>query len=170
MSKFNISSKKVSELVEKYEVKTNERKLKNFFKTFAFYALVLMSVYHFYASGFGTIRDILHRGIHISFVVSLVFIFYSWKKIDKNTKNFKIPYLDIIFFLLTIITALYLPLLPPEILASRVGNPTSMEIFMGSLLIVLTLEAARRSIGFTLPLICFFLFYLQFLVHIFQVH
>mgnify|MGYP006944995304 CR=1 FL=1 len=42
--------------------------------------LVLMSVYHFYASGFGTIRDILHRGIHISFVVSLVFIFYNWKK------------------------------------------------------------------------------------------
>jgi TRAP transporter 4TM/12TM fusion protein len=115
-----------------------------------------MSVYHFYASGFGTIRDILHRGIHISFVVSLVFIFYNWKKIDKNTKDFKIPYLDIIFFILTIITALYLPLLPPEILASRVGNPTSMEIFMGSILIVLTLEAARRSIGFTLPLICLF--------------
>jgi len=156
MSEFNISSKKVSELVEKYEVKTNERKLKNFFKTFAFYALVLMSAYHFYASGFGTIRDILHRGIHISFVVSLVFIFYNWKKIDKDTKDFEIPYLDIIFFILTIITALYLPLLPPEILASRVGNPTNMEIFMGSILIVLTLEAARRSIGFTLPLICLF--------------
>ena len=139
MSKFNISSKKVSELVEKYEVKTNERKLKNFLKTFTFYALVLMSVYHFYASGFGTIRDILHRGIHISFVVSLVFIFYNWKKIDKNTKDFKVPYLDIIFFIFTVVTALYLPLLPPEILASRVGNPTSMEIFMCSILIILTL-------------------------------
>ena len=115
-----------------------------------------MSVYHFYASGFGTIRDILHRGIHISFVVGLVFIFYNWKIIDKNTQNFKTPYLDIIFFILTVITALYLPLLPPEILASRVGNPTSMEIFMGSILIILTLEAARRSIGFTLPLICLF--------------
>ena len=133
MSEFNISSKKVSELVEKYEVKTNERKLKNFLKTFAFYALVLMSVYHFYASGFGTIRDILHRGIHISFVVSLVFIFYDWKKIDKNTKDFKVPYLDIIFFIFTVVTALYLPLLPPEILASRVGNPTNIEIFMGSI-------------------------------------
>ena len=163
MSEFNIPSKKVSELVEKYEIKTNERKLKNFLKTFAFYALVLMSVYHFYASGFGTIRDILHRGIHISFVVSLVFIFYNWKKIDKNTKDFKVPYLDIIFFIFTIITALYLPLLPPEILASRVGNPTSMEIFMGSILIILTLEAARRSIGFTLPLIClFFIFFAIF--------
>jgi hypothetical protein len=30
MSEFNISSKKVSKLVEKYEAKTNERKLKNF--------------------------------------------------------------------------------------------------------------------------------------------
>ena len=77
MSEFNISSKKVSELVEKYEVKTNERKLKKFFKTFAFYALVLISFYHFYATGFGTIRDILHRGIHISFVVSLVSIFFQ---------------------------------------------------------------------------------------------
>ncbi len=111
MSEFNISPKKVSKLVEKYEVKTNERKLKNFSKTFVFYALVLMSIYHFYASGFGTIRDILHRGIHISFVVSLVFLFYNWKKIDDNTKDFKTPYIDIIFFILTITTALYLPLL-----------------------------------------------------------
>ena len=163
MSEFNISSKKVSKLVEKYEAKTNERKLKNFIKTFAFYALVLMSVYHFYASGFGTIRDILHRGIHISFVVSLVFIFYNWKKLDNHTKDFEIPYLDLIFFILTVITALYLPLLPPEILAARVGNPTNVEIFMGSILIVLTLEAARRSIGFTLPLIClFFIFFAIF--------
>ena len=163
MSEFKISSKKVSKLVEKYEVKTNERKLKNFIKTFAFYALVLMSVYHFYASGFGTIRDILHRGIHISFVVSLVFIFYNWKKLDNHTKDFEIPYLDLIFFILTVITALYLPLLPPEILAARVGNPTNVEIFMGSILIVLTLEAARRSIGFTLPLIClFFIFFAIF--------
>ena len=45
-------------------------------------------------------------------------------------------------------------MLPPEVLASRVGNPENMEIIMGSFLIVLTLEAARRSIGFTLPFIC----------------
>ena len=67
MSQFNISQKKVSDLQKRYEVKTNERELKNFLKSFAFLVLALMSVYHFYASGFGTIREILHRGIHISF-------------------------------------------------------------------------------------------------------
>ena len=133
---------------------TIEYELKNYLKSFAFLILALMSVYHFYASGFGTIREILHRGIHISFVVGLVFIFYSWKKIDQSKENFKTPYIDIILSILVVISALYLPLLPPEVLASRVGNPESIEIIMGSFLIVLTLEAARRSIGFTLPFIC----------------
>ena len=154
MSKFDISQKKISDLQKKYEVKTNERELKFFLKSFAFSVLALMSIYHFYASGFGTIREILHRGIHISFVVGLVFIFYSWKKIDDNQKNFKVPYIDIILSILVVVSALYLPLLPPEVLASRVGNPENIEIIMGSFLIVLTLEAARRSIGFTLPFIC----------------
>ena len=154
MSKFNISQKKVSDLQKRYEVKTNERELKNFLKSFAFLVLALMSVYHFYASGFGTIREILHRGIHISFVVGLVFIFYSWKKIDHSKKNFKTPFIDIILSILVVISALYLPLLPPEVLAPRVGNPENLDIIMGSFLIVLTLEAARRSIGFTLPFIC----------------
>ncbi len=154
MSNFDISQKKVSDLQKKYEVKTNERELKFFLKSFAFSVLALMSIYHFYASGFGTIREILHRGIHISFVVGLVFIFYSWKKIDHNQQNFKIPYIDLILSILVVVSALYLPLLPPEVLASRVGNPENIEIIMGSFLIVLTLEAARRSIGFTLPFIC----------------
>ena len=154
MSKFNISQKKVSDLQKRYEVKTNERELKFFLKSFAFLVLALMSVYHFYASGFGTIREILHRGIHISFVVGLVFIFYSWKKIDHSKKNFNTPFIDIILSILVVISALYLPLLPPEVLAPRVGNPENLDIIMGSFLIVLTLEAARRSIGFTLPFIC----------------
>ena len=154
MSEFNISQKKVSDLQKRYEVKTNERELKNFLKSFAFLVLALMSVYHFYASGFGTIREILHRGIHISFVVGLVFIFYSWKKIDHSKKNFNTPFIDIILSILVVISALYLPLLPPEVLAPRVGNPENIDIIMGSFLIVLTLEAARRSIGFTLPFIC----------------
>ena len=57
---------------------------------------------------------------------------------------------------MVVIAALYLPFLPPEVLASRVGNPAYVDVMMGSLLIILTLEAARRSIGFTLPLICIF--------------
>ena len=76
------------------------------------------------------------------------------EKIDHSKKNFNTPLIDIILSILVVISALYLPLLPPEVLAPRVGNPENIDIIMGSFLIVLTLEAARRSIGFTLPFIC----------------
>jgi TRAP transporter 4TM/12TM fusion protein len=121
--------------------------------------LVSMSLYHFWASGFGLVREVLHRGIHISYVIGLVFILFSWKKNDEyriNNSLFSfqnVSILDYIFAILTVASALYLPLLPSEILASRVGNPELIDVVMGSILIILTLEAARRSVGPTLPII-----------------
>jgi TRAP-type uncharacterized transport system fused permease subunit len=118
-----------------------------------------MSLYHFWASGFGLVREVLHRGIHISYVIGLVFIVFSWKKntedrINNSLFSFQnVSILDYIFAILTVASALYLPLLPSEILASRVGNPELIDVVMGSILIILTLEAARRSVGPTLPII-----------------
>ena len=49
--------------------------------------LVAMSVYHFYASGFGLIRELLHRGIHLSFVLGLVFMLFSWRRADNSVEH-----------------------------------------------------------------------------------
>jgi TRAP transporter 4TM/12TM fusion protein len=127
---------------------------------FISFLLVAMSAYHFYAAGFGLIREVLHRGIHISFVLGLVFLLFSWRK-STSTEFIKskwyqiggISILDLICSVLTVASALYLPLLPPEILADRVGNPSDIDILIGSTLLILTLEATRRSVGPTLPII-----------------
>ena len=123
------------------------------------FILVCMSGYHFYASGFGLIRELLHRGIHLSFVLSLVFLLFSATKSNKKGQVKLwydldgIPFTDLILAVLAILAALYLPLLSPAALAQRVGNPSSLDIFMGSSLLILTLEATRRSVGITLPII-----------------
>ena len=121
--------------------------------------LVLMSVYHFYASGFGLVRELVHRGIHLSFVLGLVFLLFGAQK-TSDTLSPKawyrldgIPLIDIIFAFLAVTAAMYLPLLPASALAQRVGNPSQFDVFMGSALLILTLEAARRSVGPTLPII-----------------
>lgn len=123
-------------------------------------ALVAMSVYHFYASGFGLIRELLHRGIHLSFVLGLIFLLFPWRKSTELGLPAKawyrpdgVPILDIAFSILAVGAALYLPLLPPEIVSERVGNPSQSDVFMGTALLVLTLEATRRSVGPTLPII-----------------
>ena len=72
--------------------------------------LVSMSIYHFWASGFGLVREVLHRGIHISFVIGLVFLLFSWKRkkndFEKNNSSFlnfqNIDFIDYVFAFLAI--------------------------------------------------------------------
>ncbi|MEM9699298.1 MAG: TRAP transporter fused permease subunit [Pseudomonadota bacterium] len=122
--------------------------------------LVAMSVYHFYASGFGLIRELLHRGIHLSFVLGLVFLLFEGAPkhrrgaVRTGRLTFQgVPVLDLVFAVLAVGAAIYLPLLPPEIVANRVGAPAQSDVLMGTALLLLTLEAARRSVGPTLPII-----------------
>ncbi len=149
------------ELEKKYDPQLSFRKVGPKLDLVIITLLVSMSLYHFWASGFGLVREVLHRGIHISYVIGLVFILFGWSRNKiynkKNRFNFfyfqNVSLLDYILAFLAVSSALYLPLLPPEILAQRVGNPQAIDVFMGSILIILTLEAARRSVGPTLPLI-----------------
>lgn len=122
--------------------------------------LVAMSVYHFYASGFGLVRELLHRGIFLACVLGLVFLLFSWRRSIHQTITPSAWYtisgvsiIDILLACAGIASALYLPLLPPEVVSERVGNPSTTDVLMGSILLILVLEAARRSIGPTLPLI-----------------
>ncbi|GAB5467306.1 MAG: TRAP transporter permease [Rhodospirillales bacterium] len=121
-------------------------------------ALVAMSVYHFYASGFGLIREVLHRGIHLAFVMGLAFLLFPFSRRDRpRAQRWYRPggvhIVDILFSLLAVGAAIYLPLLPPEALAERVGNPATIDVVMGTGLLLVVLEATRRSVGPTLAVI-----------------
>jgi len=123
-------------------------------------ALVAMTLFHVYQAGFGTTRELLRFGVHLAFVLGLTFLLFSWRK-DINTELPKktwyridgVNILDIILAILAVAAALYLPLLPPAEAAARAGNPNFTDTFMGSVVLLFTLEAARRSIGPTLPAI-----------------
>lgn len=154
-----LTPEELAEIERKYDPETAFRPMGKQIGFVISAVLVAMAVYHFYASGFGLIRELLHRGVHLSFVLGLVFIFFGWRGEDGRVPRTDllrlqgIPWLDIVFSFLAVGAALYLPLLPPEILAERVGNPSHTDVLMGTALLVLTLEAARRSIGPTLPII-----------------
>ncbi len=155
-----LTPEELLELERKFDPETAFRTYGPKIGLFISAALVAMSLYHFYASGFGLIRELLHRGIHLSFVLGLVFFLFSAVKTKNNgsvQSNWFRPgginILDICLGILAVIASIYLPLLPPEIVAERVGNPSTSDVFMGSALLLLTLEAARRSVGPTLPII-----------------
>ncbi len=155
-----LTPEQLAEIEREYDPEMAFRQTGKALTMFITTALVAMSVYHFYASGFGLIRELLHRGIHLSFVLGLVFLLFSWRRSDAGVlapptwyRFSGVSILDMVFSFLAVGASLYLPLLPPEIVAERVGNPSQGDVFMGTALLVLVLEAARRSIGPTLPII-----------------
>ena len=154
-----LTAEELAEIERKYDPETAFRPTG---KTIGFIIaglLVAMSIYHFYASGFGLIRELLHRGIHLSFVLGLVFLLFGIRKTDPVLppkawyRLDGVPLIDVALACLGVAAALYLPLLPPELVSQRVGNPGPSDIFMGTALLLLVLEATRRSVGPTLPLI-----------------
>lgn len=160
MADERLSAEQLQELERRYDPETAFRATGKSLAIAISVALVAMSAYHFYASGFGLIRELLHRGIHLAFVLGLVFLLFAVRRTSSGEAVPKAWYRfdgvaipDLIFAALAVVAALYLPLLPPEVVAARVGNPSQFDVFMGSGLLLLTLEAARRSVGPTLPII-----------------
>ena len=79
--------KELEEIEKKYDPQLSFREIGPKFNLIIISLLVSMSIYHFWASGFGLVREVLHRGIHISYVIGLVFLLFSWKK-SLDIKNF----------------------------------------------------------------------------------
>ena len=122
--------------------------------------LVAMVIYHYYATGFGLIRELLHRGIHISFVLGLVFLLFGFRKhtssqpTQNNWYSWQgIPIWDFLLAFGAVATAMYLPLLPSTVVATRVGNPATIDLIMGTALLLFVLEATRRSVSWALSFI-----------------
>jgi len=210
----SLSEEELAEIERKFDPETAFRPVFGKLAALISVALVCMALYHWWASGFGTMRELVHRGIHLSFVLSLVFLLFSvqrknpgaqtdadipraqlfgvqiryvvwaaialvaasvigvkpvliaitivaaWALLRNHFYKFYekfslggVPVVDIVLAILAVVASMYLPLLPSELVAERVGNPGQFEVFMGTALLLLTLETARRAVGPTLPII-----------------
>lgn len=122
--------------------------------------LVVLSAFHYYTSGFGLLREATHRGVHLAFVLGLIFLVYSVRRGDGDPADpvsslwrpGGVPWPDWLLALAAACAALYVPY-QFEDLAFRVGAPLRIDVVFGTVMIALVLEATRRAMGPTLPLI-----------------
>ncbi len=106
------------------------------------------------------------RSIHLAFAIMLVYLSYpAFKKRETkgifsflSVKN-RIHFIDYGLGIIAAYAALYLAINYAE-LAERQGAPILTDIVVGVILVILLLEAARRSLGpFLVIVACLFIFY-----------
>lgn len=155
----------VQKLMEQYDSESRIRKPLGVIAIIISIIAISMSLFHFYTGGFGLLLGLKQRAIHLAFTLCLIFLIYpvsSKKFISKDKDKDKIPFYDIILSVLGVGVCLYLVIFYKE-LVIRSGLPTTLDLIMGGLAILLVLEAARRAIGSALPIVVIvFLIYSYF--------
>ncbi|WP_224654370.1 hypothetical protein, partial [Escherichia coli] len=83
----------------------------------------------------------IQRSIHLGFALALIFLLFPAIK-KTGVKKDKVPFYDVILSLLAIAVGLYWPLFYDD-RGFRVGRGSDLDLFIGIVAILLTLEAAR---------------------------
>ncbi|MBN2516611.1 MAG: TRAP transporter permease [Deltaproteobacteria bacterium] len=76
------------EEIAKYDPEFRFRQLTGITIKLAFIMTLILSIFHIYTAGFGVLQEWRHRAFHLSFVLPLVFLFYSMRKSGTETKRY----------------------------------------------------------------------------------
>ncbi|MCW5655608.1 TRAP transporter permease [Hydrogenophaga sp.] len=115
-----------------------------------FAAAMLWGLFQFwYASplpfelGFGILNDTEARAIHLAFALFLAFM--AWPAFRRSPRN-RVPLADWALALVAAFCGAYIMLFYAE-LATRPGQPNTLDIVVGLAGVLLLLEATRRAVG-----------------------
>jgi TRAP transporter 4TM/12TM fusion protein len=113
-----------------------------------------LSLYALYSSR-ATIPMQVYRTSFLGIALVLTFLLYPWRRGASR----KINIIDIGLAVAAIVVSLYpltlsltwFPLDIDQDFVRRAARPTEMDVWMGAILIILVLEATRRTVGWILP-------------------
>ncbi len=166
--------KKAEELERQYDSGLQTRAISPLLLRFTFAFSIVFAAYHYITAGIGVPIDYWHMGVHMSGVILLIFIGYPAIKrpdvwdLRNNTwwRYGNVPLWDWLFIVAGIASSLYIGVTWYEInfelfgwqfnlreQVMRQGNPATIDIVFGTVLIVVLLEAVRRTLGIVVPII-----------------
>ncbi len=172
MEKFSLE--RALSLESKYDDSLQTRPIGDWLAKFVLWFSVLFALYHYVTAGIGVPVDFWHMGAHMSGVIILIFIsFPAFKKLQGDGKSAEVmgrlagvPFYDWLFVIIGVTSSLYVGVtwygvdlnflgfyysIPEQVL--RMGVPLPVDVVFGTLLIIVLLEAVRRTIGIIVPII-----------------
>jgi len=153
------ADQKLQELEEKFDPEMRFRPTMPPATQIVKWLLIALSAFHYYTAGFGLLQEITHRGVHLAFVLGMIFLVFAFSpsSAERSVKSSLlnpggVPLVDWLLAGACAVSVLYIPYVFDDLMF-RVGNPSNMDVIMGSILFISLLEATRRSMGWPLPII-----------------
>ena len=121
---------------------------------------VALIVFQLYTTARGPYSDIIQRSVHLSFVLTLLFLLKPARKPKEGHEQHSVPWYDVLLALLSAACCVYLVFIANRVLYDPLQWVSPFDKFASVALVLLILEASRRSVGWTFPILGLaFLFY-----------
>jgi len=111
---------------------------------------IVACLYHLYYAYFHPFFALDHRVLHWGLMSTLIYLLYPFSKRFSSKK--RPTFFDLLFLVLSLSICIWIFLFSHQIL-QRAGKYQPFDVLMGSLLILLVLEAGRRSVGWSVPVV-----------------
>ncbi|MDE2613988.1 MAG: TRAP transporter permease [Burkholderiales bacterium] len=108
------------------------------------------STYQLIIAAFAPLSSLPTRSIHVGFLMTLAFLIHP---ISNRASRKRIAWYDAVLAVAAFALALY-HLVFESALIARSGDPTTLDLVVGTVTVVLLFDAARRVLGLALPIIC----------------
>ena len=133
------------------------RKLSRSWNTLVLILSVALVLFQMYTACFGVLSDVLQRSVHLFFVLTLCFIL---KPASKKEAKDKVPIYDIIIVIISAASTIYIMFHYTEVLWNPSVWLSPLDKIFAICLVVICIEASRRCVGWTFPImgIVFFIY------------
>lgn len=133
----------IEKFMAQYDTESNYRRYDGLWKWIVSIIAISFSLFQVYTGLFGAFDAHIQRAIHLAFAMALVFILYPSRK---SWPRNKMHPLDAVLAVIAVAMPLYVVVFYND-LVYRAGLPTTLDIIVGSIGVVLVFEAARRVVG-----------------------
>ena len=144
-----VSESETRAIMEKVDKESTHRNLHGYQALVITVLALGFSLFQIWTALFGTLDAQLQRAVHLMFVLTLVFLLYPARR-KAGRDRFRLP--DLLPVALSLFSLGYL-LLDYQQLVLRSGMPTTLDVVVGAVGVLLVFEAARRIIGLPMVII-----------------
>jgi len=134
-----------------FEETAHTRQLAGWAARAAIAAAMAFSAYQIVVAAFHPFSSLIIRSLHVSFLLLLIFMFYPARGAGRREKS--PPWFDLVLAFGGFALGFYHMIFEAELI-QRSGDPNTPDLVVATLATVLVFEAARRVMGWALPLVC----------------
>jgi len=140
-------------VIEEFEEHGVQRHLEGAGRLVLMGAALAFSAYQLAVAAFSPLSSQVTRSIHVGFLLGIAFILYpAWKRADRT----RVAWYDWLLAAAGFGLAFYQWIYEADLI-QRAGEPNTADLVVGTIVLVLVFEGARRVLGIALPIIsgCF---------------